>query len=80
MMMYVQMGAIIRGEHRCDVASLWRRHAPSCGLAISTRHQGLNNKTFAQYTAPGIKIFKVCLNQGMHPDWDAQGTFEIFGL
>ena len=32
------MHGIIRGEHRCAVALLWHRHAPSCGLAIGSRH------------------------------------------
>ena len=32
------MHAIIRGERGRAAASLWRRHEPSCGLAVSPRH------------------------------------------
>ena len=30
--------AIIKGEWGHAVASLWRRHVPSCGLAIGPKH------------------------------------------
>ena len=51
------MHAIIRGECGCAAASLWCRHAPSCGLAIGPRHKVAMWHTLFRKTLIVVYVF-----------------------